>query len=490
VSGAALARELPAVARLTAARILLGAAIAGFGAGFAGLATVRHDAYWSGRFDLGNLTQAVWSTAHGHVLEMTDLQGHQISRLGAHFDPIVVGLAPIWRVWPSPTMLLVVQAVAVALGALPVFLLAHKHLGSEWAGLAFALVYLLYAPTEWLVVDDFHPVALATPLLLAGFWFLDEDRLVAFCVVGGLACLTKEHIGFAVAAMGLWYALARRRPIGLVVAGVGVAVSLVAIAVVVPHYAPGGGSPFQSRYDAVGGSPSGIVRTALTDPGTTLGALTETRDLGYLFHLLLPLAFLSLLAPGVALTAAPEIVLNLLSDVRTQTSIHFHYTAAAVPGLLVAAIFGTARLRGRNQQVGPLLRGLVAVGLVATVVYGPVPLWKHVPFGQSVGSAQYHVTARNHAADAAVALVPAAAAVSATNTMGAHLSARRSIYSFPLLEGARWVVVDTLRMSYADDNLDRTRGLRALRRLRRDPRWRVVFARKGILVLHRTGAAA
>jgi hypothetical protein len=117
-----------------------------------------------------------------------------------------------------------------------------------------------------------------------------------------------------------------------------------------------------------------------------------------------------------------------------------------------------------------------------------VPFWKHIPFGQSVGSSQYRVTARNHAADDAVALVPASAPVSATNTMGAHLSARRRIYSFPLLNGARWIVVDTLRMSYADDNLDRTRGLRALRALRRDPSWRVVFARKGILVLHREGS--
>src|ERR671937_1472241 len=101
----------PLAARLTLPRFLLGIGIGGFAAGFAGLAETRHEAFWSGRFDLGNLTQAVWSTAHGHLLEMTDLQGRQISRLGAHFDPIVVGLAPVWRLWPSPTMLLVIQAV-------------------------------------------------------------------------------------------------------------------------------------------------------------------------------------------------------------------------------------------------------------------------------------------------------------------------------------------------------------------------------------------
>ena len=93
------------------------------------LAVLQQRAFSTGRFDVGNLTQAVWSTAHGRFLEMTDLQGEQISRLGAHFDPLVALLAPLWWLWPSPSLLLVVQAIGVALGAVPVFLLARKHLG-------------------------------------------------------------------------------------------------------------------------------------------------------------------------------------------------------------------------------------------------------------------------------------------------------------------------------------------------------------------------
>ena len=57
---------------------------------------------------------------HGDVLSVTGLAGHQFSRLGAHFDPIVVAFAPLWWVWPDPSLLLVVQAVAVATGAAPV----------------------------------------------------------------------------------------------------------------------------------------------------------------------------------------------------------------------------------------------------------------------------------------------------------------------------------------------------------------------------------
>ena len=109
-------------------------------------------------------------------------------------------------------MLLVAQAVAIALGALPVFWLARKHLGSERAALGFALAYLLYPPTQWLTLNEFHPVALACPLLLFAFWYLDEDRLVPFA-----ACrdrwprLTKEEIALVVAGFGIWYALAHGR---------------------------------------------------------------------------------------------------------------------------------------------------------------------------------------------------------------------------------------------------------------------------------------
>src|SRR5581483_10713459 len=123
-----------------------------------------------------------------------NLAGEQTSRLGSHFDPILAALAPFWLVWASPDMLLAVQAAAVALGALPVFWLARKHLGSQHAALGFALAYLLYPATQWLTLNEFHPVAFATPLLLYAFWYLDEDRLVPFALFGLAAICCKEEI--------------------------------------------------------------------------------------------------------------------------------------------------------------------------------------------------------------------------------------------------------------------------------------------------------
>jgi uncharacterized membrane protein len=253
----------------------------------------------------------------------------------------------------------------------------------------------------------------------------------------------------------------------------------------VPHYAPGGGSPFASRYESVGGSPGGIVRTAVTDPPRIAGAVTEERDARYVFRLLWPFGFLPLLSPA-SLTAAPELAANLLSDTRTQTSIHFQYTAGAIPGLVVGAVLGAAWLvRRRRRWAARLGLCVVVIGLVANVRLAPVPLWEHVPGGNSLGADEWRASAHDGVLRRAVDLVPDGVAVSATNALGGHLSERRRIFSFPRLLEARWIAVDTRQASYLDRISAPQAFGAAYARVRADRRWRVVFADDGVVVLRR-----
>lgn len=432
------------------------------------------------------MVQAVWATAHGDPLEVTSLRGEQFVRLGAHFDPILALFAPLWWLWPSPNLLLVTQACAVAAGALPVFWLARKHLRSERAALGFALAYLLTPALEWMTLHEFHPVALATPLLLFAFWYLDEERLLAFTVVAGLALMTKEHAGLAVAGLGLWHVVTRRRAWpGAAIACAGVAVSALAVGLVIPHYKPEGGSGFYDRFEAVGGSPGGIARTTVTDPLAILSAATEGRDGTYLLELLLPLAGLSLLAPVALLIAAPELALNLLSATRTQTSIHFQYSALALAGLLPAAVLGAARLaRGSGARAERLAVLAVAAALAGNYVLGPIPVWQTLPGGETLDASAHRVDGHDRIAERALRLIPGDAVVSASNSLGGHLSARRRVLSFPIRRNAAWVAVDATRPG----NLDRLEPLpyaRAIAELRRDRRFRVVFERDGVLIFRR-----
>ena len=176
-------------------------------------------------------------------------------------------------------------------------------------------------------------------------------------------------------------------------------------------------------------------------------------------------------------------MLNLLSDTRTQTSIHFHYTAGALPGLFVAAVLGAARLRRRFAWARrPEGRAVVVSTVLAGLLLGPLPLWSRVPFGSVLGTHEHIVGAHAGVARQALRLIPPDAPVSATNTLGAHLSERHRVFSFPVLREAQWVAVDRTRPSYRDMADAPDLFAVAYSKFRADGRFELVFAKDGILV--------
>ncbi len=448
---------------------------------FAALAAARHVTFASDRFDLGNMTQAVWNTAHGHPLEITIAQGDQISRLGSHVDPLLVLLTPLWWIWPSPLMLTTVQALALASGALPVFWLARKHTGDARSACNLALAYLLYPAVQWIAMFDFHPVTLAVPLLLFMVWFLDEDRLVAALVVGVLAMLSKEDIPLVVAGIGVWYAVRRgHRVAGGTIAVVGVAWTAVALWVIVPQFGTGT-NPFYGRWESVGGSPSGMIHTLLSHPGRYWDAATTSSDLHYLFLLLVPLLGLWALEPLLALAAVPVLAMNLLSSFESMNSIQFQYVSAIVACLFAASAIGVGKL-------GPRRAGLVTIGVLGfvalTTLSGPLKdTWRYVESVRQPGP-------RLEAMRDAVRLIPPGAPVSTSNRIGAQLSERRRIYGFPVRAHADWVIVDESDpwLALAGERDAPAVYRAALARFREEPGWKKVYDEQGILVYERVAA--
>ena len=459
-----------------AARIVY-AAVAAYAVLFALAATFHYLVFQEPRFDLGNMEQAIWNTLHGHVLQLSGPNGQPGSRLGTHVDPFLLLLAPLYWVWSSPILLLVVQALAVASGALPVFWLARKHLGSSKNAAFFAFAYLLYPATQFNAFTPaagFHSVSLAIPLVLFALWFLDEDRLVAFSVVALLAFTTKEEIPLAVGCLGIWYAVRRgHRLFGFSVFAAGLAVTLFNFLWVIPHFAPRGVDPFVHRYTAVGGTPGGMAHKLFTDPAAFVHAVASGHKAGYLALLLLPFLGLWILEPLIFLGAIPDLAINLLSSNSNQTTLQFQYTAGIVPFVVAASIFGAARLKGRNLEF-PLW---VLAATAAVALYSPIYLGASDV--RALGSPL--VAAKEHA----VSLVPKGGPVAASNELAGHLSARRFIYTFPGLGRARWIVVDVNDGTYGD-----VRGYkRVIREYERSKAWRTVFSSHGVLVLHKPGSS-
>jgi uncharacterized membrane protein len=440
------------------------------------------------RFDLGNMTQAVWNTAHGHPLELTLATGEQASRLGVHVDPILALFAPLWWLFPSPVLLAVVQAGALASGAYPVLRLAERRLESTTAALLVAAAYLLYPWLVWQAYREFHPVALAIPALLWAVWFLESDRLVAFVVAAGLGLVCGELVGLALVGLGAWYALSTRRwRRGALIAGAGAAWTALCLWVIIPAFS-GDSSVFYQRFEGVGGSPGGLAKTAVTDPGTVLSQATSPTDFAYVAALLAPLAGFVIWAPLALLAAVPQLAVNVLSDWDATTSPQTHYVSVIVPFLFVATIAGLARFDTvRRRIVGAAV--VVSTCLLTWLVFAP---WPGVLLSESSVrvSGPYLEQSRRQAVRSAIALVPDDSALSATNRIAGHLSERHYVYSAPVLGRADWVVIDDTdawipQLGAAKEGSDPARLQRFREQVASDARFRLVFARDGVYVFRR-----
>lgn len=478
------------------------AMIAGFAGLFIQIVLVRHWSLRSGRFDLGNMVQAVWTTGRGEgLLTTTSTAGEQFSRLGSHVDPILVLFAPLSWFLPTAELLLVSQVLIVALGALPVFWLGRRWLGDDRLAVAGAAVYLLYPTTHYALLFDFHPVTLATPLLVFCIWAAETARWWTLGVVATLAMLTKEQVGLSLAVLGLWLVFHHRRRIaGTVLSVASLAWVTVAVLVILPRFALGEGSPHLARYAELGDSEADLVLTVLTRPWEPLGLIlgSEAR-LTYLLALLLPLLGLSLLAPFLAAGALPELGLNLLSGSTPQHMIEFHYAAVVTPFLIASALLGLARLRRlrRPAVVARALRRpaivvplMIVPVIVAGLAQGPLPWSDDVPFGPPRALATLGVSQPEHAATVqrALDLVPDGAAVSATNNAaGDTLSERERLLLFPFIADADYIVIDSRLPGISSVTLpDLYTG--CLLGVRASPAWEPIFSEKLVHVYRRDRA--
>ncbi|HBY93764.1 MAG TPA: hypothetical protein DEP84_07300, partial [Chloroflexi bacterium] len=464
---------------------------------FFGMLTVRrHEAFLTSAFDLGNYDQALWNTAHGHPFALTNIAG-VTTRLAHHVEPILLLIAPLYWLWSDPRLLLWLQSMVVALGALPLFWFSRRRVGA-WPSVVLAAVYLLSPALEGANLFDFHAVTLAPTFLLLALNWLDEQRDGPFLAAALLALGTKEEIGLIVALMGLYALLIQRRRFGWLPLLVGAGWSTLAIGVILPHFNPTGQPEHIGRYGALGKGLGDVLVTLVRRPWTPVALLVEPDRFRYLAGLLLPLAGLPLLAPEVLLLAAPSLAINLLSDYAPMhTLVGYHYPAPIIPFAIAAAAVGVSRLarglegarplvpslgtrRGgipeRREQPGSFLEGAPAhdapspalratlpspslndvdeasarsfnlptfnlltlfvllASLVAQVRSGATPL--------AAGFTWPAVTEHHRVGEAVIAAIPPNAAVSAGWRLNPHVSERRRVYQFPDVREADLVLLD------------------------------------------------
>ena len=475
----------PYAVTLAAPRRAVGWGIAAYGVLFSFITVTRHWAFRTHALDLGYYVQILWSLTQ-------DLRGPYMSLpemhvWGDHFSPTLYLLVPLFALFPGPVVLLIAQSAALGLGAIPVFALARRRLGSEPAAAGFALLYLLSPMLHGANIRDFHIAAFAIPLLLAAVYCFETGRTGWFIAAVILTLGCREDAALAVIGLGLWIALVRRRWMwGLALAAGSLGLLFFDIKFLMPSFR---GEPYPHlwRYAHLGGSLGEIILTMLLHPLKTLGVMVSGEKVSYVFTFLAHLGFLPLLAPWELIPALPGLAQNLLSRDPVLFSYRTQYTSFVLPFFVLAAISGYGRLAPQLSLRGRPVRGL-ALGLafLASLALTARTL-------NDLAVKQWWPGERQRGAYVVLASVPPGASVSAWDRFVAHVATRPKVFVFPVgIEQSEYVLLDATTVPGRDPalGLDRRGKEVTLRVPGRDGpaqyQYEVVREAEGYLLLRRS----
>lgn len=439
VAGSWLSTRLelsPSVRRITAIggpRLLLTLTIGAWAALFSVHAYWRHDRFGTFDHDLGIWDQAVWLLAHGHSL--ITVRGLDV--FGFHASPALYLLVPFYWLGAGPHFLNTVMVVVLALGAIPMFRAARHHLGNEWYALVLAIAFLVNYAGQWMLHETFHPEVVAVTPLLFAYLAAIEGRWRAFALWLLLAISWKEDIALAGLMLGFVLAVRGTRTVTGVPGppdtrrmGVYAMVActvwfLAATQLVIPAFSDGGNFT-EGLFGDLGGSPTEIAETAVTDPGLVAEHLDNANAPRYVGDLTASFGFVPLLSPLALLIALPQTLINLLAIYDFFWTTRVHYAAMPLAAVAIAAVEGVAR--ARRPGVRRFLVGCVAVGAFYTAVTWGIspasPLYRVGYWPLDEGPLQDEL-------EAAVAVPEPDDAVSATYNLVPHLTHREQAYTFP-----------------------------------------------------------
>jgi len=194
-------RALAALARHVAPVLLVGL-MGWFIALLGRLTLIDYRGLHAHTIDLGLYDNILWHSAHHDWLGSSFLLGGHHS--SAHFDPILIALAPVYALRPRADTLLVLQVVWVASALVPLYRLASDKLGDPLCGLAFAAMYAAHPAVHGAALYEFHSLTLAGPLLIWLVYLLERASYGAYALVLTIALLCREDVALLVCFVGLY----------------------------------------------------------------------------------------------------------------------------------------------------------------------------------------------------------------------------------------------------------------------------------------------
>ena len=402
------------------------------------LGLTRHWSYLTSLFDLGLYDQSLWGILEGAPFLSTLYDFHQpINRLGVHFNPILAAFAPLYAFHPAAEWLILVQALAIAGTAWPLYILGVRILSSERAALLWTLAYLLNPFVLSAGAWDFQSIALAAPLMALAVLAVEERKVKSFLGICFLLLLVREHLGVAVVGFGILWWLRRRTPLPAVIAmGLGATGFVLVLGLIMPALSPTGSVVMMSqdmgwlsRYGWLGTSLAEVVHSLVSQPFESFThVLFDMKAWLYLLLLMLPLLFTPLLGAEFLLPASADLAANLLSGNPMPRSVFAFHSIAIIPLLIIAGMWGTRRLC-RMVPLSPEKLGIAVVGMTLLLTYLVLPF--PLPGSANLWEPLERRTWPERSVREIRALLPPNVSVSAQVNVGSHFTHRWNVRAFP-----------------------------------------------------------
>ncbi|NBP25940.1 MAG: DUF2079 domain-containing protein, partial [Proteobacteria bacterium] len=296
---------------------------------------MRHAWFQSNLFDLGIFDQTLWLIAHDAPPIATTLGFHM---LGDHASVILWPLALLYRIAPSVEWLFGVQALALALGSIPLRAMARERgIGLLWTR-TLTLSYLLYPAIFNAALFDFHPEVIAVPALLWAARAGLQGRALPMLAWLALALACKEVLGLTVLFFGVWLFLEGRRSLGASAVLLGLGWFLLAAGWMIPAFS-GRGPAGLVRYGYLGSSAREILLHAITNPWLVASHLLAPEAVAYTLSLVLPVVGLLRFDDWRPLVPAlPAWSLNVLSVLPSQRDLVHQYALPILPFVFLWAM--------------------------------------------------------------------------------------------------------------------------------------------------------
>ncbi|WP_454931451.1 DUF2079 domain-containing protein [Actinomyces israelii] len=333
-------------------------------------------------WDLAIFAELAKDYAHGQA-PIVSIKGDGYNLLGDHFHPILVLLGPVWRLFPTPLALLVVQDLLLAVSAWPLTRLATR-LTRRSVATALGLFYVLSWGIQGAVQAQFHEIAFAVPALawasvafverrwracalwLAPLVLVKEDMGLTLVMAGGAMALrgwqdaragrTDDDGGWARWLPGRSAQLSGRSArtragmptavrVGAYVALFGLLAFVLTVFVIVPLLSPTGAWQYGLNGNAADGMPT------VPNHGNLLDRLFSPQvKVATLFMLVCTAGGIGLASPWMTLVL-PTLGWRFLADKETYWEWRYwHYNAVLIPIALGALLDVVARLRERRAR--------------------------------------------------------------------------------------------------------------------------------------------